>query len=126
MQAKGAVAAFAALGQDHRLAVFRMLMAAGPAGLRAGEIAERLGMPASSLSSHLATLERAGLLHSWRVQRAIYYAVDVAGTRALVTFLTRDCCGGRPELCGWDEPDAAGCGDGGALSPEPHQGGSDG
>jgi DNA-binding transcriptional ArsR family regulator len=109
MQAKGAVAAFAALGQAHRLAVFRMLMEAGPAGLRAGEIAARLNVPASSLSGHLATLERAGLLHSWRVQRSILYAVDVAGTRALVTFLTRDCCGGHPELCGWDAPEEAGC-----------------
>jgi DNA-binding transcriptional ArsR family regulator len=109
MQAKGAVAAFAALGQEHRLEVFRMLMVAGPAGLRAGEIAARLGTPASSLSGHLATLERAGLLQSWRVQRSIYYAVDVAGTRELVTFLTRDCCGGRPELCGWEEPSEAGC-----------------
>jgi len=107
MQAKGAVAAFAALGQDHRLAVFRMLMEAGPAGMRAGEIAERLSVPASSLSGHLATLERAGLLQSWRVQRAIFYAVDVAGTRELVTFLTRDCCRGNPEICGFD--DADGC-----------------
>ena len=105
MQAKGAVAAFAALGQEHRLAVFRMLMEAGPAGMRAGEIAERLGTPASSLSGHLATLERAGLLQSWRVQRAIYYAVDVAGTRDLVTFLTRDCCRGHPEICGFDHGD---------------------
>jgi DNA-binding transcriptional ArsR family regulator len=109
MPPERAVAAFAALGQEHRLAVFRMLMEAGPPGLRAGEIAERLGTPASSLSGHLATLERAGLLHSWRVQRSIYYAVDVAGTRELVTFLTRDCCGGRPELCGWDEPEPTGC-----------------
>jgi DNA-binding transcriptional ArsR family regulator len=110
MQPKGAVAAFAALGQEHRLAVFRMLMATGPAGMRAGEIAERLGTPASSLSGHLATLERAGLLHSWRVQRSIFYAVDVEGTRELVTFLTRDCCGGRPELCGYEPAEPTDCG----------------
>ncbi|MFP4125645.1 MAG: ArsR/SmtB family transcription factor [Alphaproteobacteria bacterium] len=126
MQPKGAVAAFAALGQEHRLAVFRMLMEAGPAGMRAGEIAELLGVPASSLSGHLATLERAGLLRSWRVQRSIFYAVDVAGTRDLVTFLTQDCCGGRPELCGWDEPEEAGCGDAAAPATDIRQGGTDG
>jgi len=125
MQPKGAVAAFAALGQEHRLAVFRMLMAAGPAGLTAGGIAERLGVPPSSLSTHLAALERASLLRSWRVQRRIFYAVDVEGTRELVTFLTRDCCGGRPELCGWDPAEETGC----TRAPRAatsHQGGTDG
>jgi len=126
MQPKGAVAAFAALGQEHRLAVFRMLMEAGPAGMRAGEIAERLGTPASSLSGHLATLERAGLLHSWRVQRSIFYAVDVAGTRELITFLTHDCCGGRPELCGWDPLATADSTTAAPIDPAPRQGGSDG
>ncbi len=111
MQSRGAVAAFAALGQEHRLAVFRMLMEEGPSGLTAGEIGQRLGLPASSLSSHLATLERASLLRSWRVQRNIFYAVDTDGTRELITFLTQDCCGGRPELCGYeaaDEPTSCG------------------
>ncbi|MEO1090660.1 MAG: winged helix-turn-helix domain-containing protein [Pseudomonadota bacterium] len=102
MHAKAATAAFAALGQEHRLAVFRMLMAEGPAGLSAGEIALRLGVPASSLSTHLATLERASLLRSWRVQRHVFYAVDVDGTREVVAFLTRDCCRGHPEICGFD------------------------
>jgi DNA-binding transcriptional ArsR family regulator len=114
MPPKAAITAFAALGQEHRLAVFRMLMAEGPAGLTAGEIAQRLGLPASSLSSHLATLERARLLRSWRVQRNIFYAVDTNGTRELITFLTRDCCGGRPELCGWDAAEPGGC-----ASPPP-------
>ena len=107
MPPKGAIAAFAALGQEHRLAVFRMLMAEGPSGLTAGDIAQRLGLPASSLSAHLATLERASLLRSWRVQRNIFYAVDVEGTRELVAFLTQDCCRGHPEICGF-EP-AGGC-----------------
>ncbi|MFW5680145.1 MAG: ArsR/SmtB family transcription factor [Pseudomonadota bacterium] len=109
MPPEAATRAFAALGQEHRLAVFRMLMAEGPSGLAAGEIAQRLGVPASSLSSHLATLERAGLLRSWRVQRNIFYAVDTEGTRELITFLTHDCCGGRPELCGWDGVEPSGC-----------------
>jgi hypothetical protein len=86
MQPEGAVAAFAASGQEHRLAVFRMPMEAEPAGMRAG------------------------LLHSWRVRRSIVYAVDGVGTRELVTVLTRDRRGGRPEPCGRGEPDAA-CGD---------------
>lgn len=107
MQPKAAVAAFASLGQAHRLAVFRMLMEAGPAGLTAGDIAQRLGVAASSLSSHLATLERSSLLRSWRVTRNIFYAVDVEGTRELVAFLTQDCCRGHPEICGF-EP-AGGC-----------------
>jgi DNA-binding transcriptional ArsR family regulator len=108
VQPKGVVAALAALGQEHRLEVFRMLMAEGPGGLTAGEVAQRLGVPPSSLSAHLATLERASLLRSWRVQRHIFYAVDTDGTRELLTFLTQDCCGGRPELCGYDpaEPQA--------------------
>jgi DNA-binding transcriptional ArsR family regulator len=126
MQPKGAVAAFAALGQEHRLAVFRMLMEAGPAGMRAGEIADRLDLPPSSLSGHLATLERAGLLHSWRVQRSIFYAVDVAGTRELVTFLTRDCCGGRPELCGYEPAEPTGCGPAPPVPPAGRPGGTDG
>lgn len=52
------------------------------------------------MSSHLAHLERAGLLRSWREQRHIFYAVNTEGIRQLVAFLTEDCCGGRPELCG--------------------------
>jgi hypothetical protein len=54
------------------------------------------------MSTHLAQLERAGLLRSWREQRRILYAVDTEGIRQVVTFLTEECCGGRPELCGYD------------------------
>jgi DNA-binding transcriptional ArsR family regulator len=91
---------FAALAHDIRLTVFRLLLEKGPAGLPAGQIALRLQVPASTLSAHLARLERAGLLRSWREQRRILYAVDVEGTRKLVGFLVDDCCGGEPELCG--------------------------
>jgi ArsR family transcriptional regulator len=96
-----AVDAFAALAHAHRLAVFRMLLREGPEGLAAGTIAERLDVPASSLSFHLAQLERAGLAKVTRKGRHLFYALDVEGTRQLVAFLTRDCCGGRPELCGY-------------------------
>ena len=101
MESKQAVVAFAALAQEHRLAVFRLLVREGLGGLPAGEIAKRVTLPASTLSHHLAHLERAHVLRSWRVQRQIYYAVDRAGTRRLVAFLTEECCEGRPEICGY-------------------------
>jgi DNA-binding transcriptional ArsR family regulator len=92
-----------ALANEHRLAVFRLLMPLGPNGLPAGEIARALGVPASTLSSHLAQLSQAGLLRARREQRQIFYAVDIDGTRKLISFLTDDCCQGRPELCGYGE-----------------------
>ena len=101
METRDAVEALSALAQEHRLAVFRLLVCEGPNGLRAGEIAERVAVPPSTLSHHLAHLERAGLLRSWRVERRIFYAVDIEGTRRLVTFLTEDCCRGRPDMCGY-------------------------
>jgi ArsR family transcriptional regulator, arsenate/arsenite/antimonite-responsive transcriptional repressor / arsenate reductase (thioredoxin) len=81
--------------------VFRLLVREGPSGLPAGEIADRVVIPASTLSRHLAQLEQAQLLRSWRVKRQIYYAVDIEGTRRLVAFLTEECCQGRPEMCGY-------------------------
>jgi DNA-binding transcriptional ArsR family regulator len=101
MQELDAIKAFAALAQEHRLKVFRLLVRHAPEGLPAGQIAVQVGIPASTMSTHLAHLERAGLLHSRREQRRILYAVDTEGIRQLVTFLTEDCCGGRPELCGY-------------------------
>src|SRR4029079_17623234 len=95
-------ATFAALAHELRLKVFRLLIEALPDGLPAGRIAQQLGVPASTLSTHLAQLERAGLLRSWREQQRILYAVDTAGTKSLVGFLVDDCCGGQPELCGYD------------------------
>lgn len=101
MEVKQAVAALAALAQEHRLAVFRLLVKEGPRGTSAGEVAKRVGVPPSTLSHHFAHLERAGLLRSWRVHRNIYYAVDLEGSRSLIAFLTKDCCQGHPELCGY-------------------------
>jgi ArsR family transcriptional regulator, arsenate/arsenite/antimonite-responsive transcriptional repressor len=100
MEDKAALAALAALAHETRLAVFRLLVTAGPSGLPAGEIAERVGVVASTLSFHLKELDRAGLLRSWRRQRQVFYAAHYEGTRELLTFLTRDCCQGHPEICG--------------------------
>ena len=71
MEIKEAAAALAALSQETRLGVFRLLMVEGPEGMAAGDIARRLGVPPSTLSSHLAVLEHAGLIASTRVQRSI-------------------------------------------------------
>ena len=100
MEATAAVAAFGALAQETRLAVFRLLVQAGPEGVTAGEIAEALKVPASTMSHHLATIERAGLATSRRESRSIFYAADYEGIRKLLTFLMEDCCQGRAEFCG--------------------------
>lgn len=93
MDAKLAVGALGALAHDHRLAVYRMLVGRGPDGLPAGVIAERLGVPASSLTFHLQHLLRAGLATQRRVGRQLIYAADFAAMNALVGFLTENCCG---------------------------------
>ena len=95
-----AVDALGALAHETRLAVFRMLVEAGPDGLVAGSIAERAGVPPSTMSHHLATLERAGLVRSERESRQIHYRADFAGMRRLLAFLMQDCCRGAPEMCG--------------------------
>jgi DNA-binding transcriptional ArsR family regulator len=100
METKLALSALTALGHETRLTVFRLLVQHGPAGLPAGEIALRLGVPAPTLSFHLKELERGQLVRSTRQQRQIIYAADYAGTRALLDFLMQDCCQGRPEICG--------------------------
>ena len=95
-----AVDALGALAHDHRLKLFRLLVRQGAPGLSAGEIARSLAITPSALSFHLTALERAGLLTSRRAGRNVIYAVAVESVRGLIGFLTEDCCGGRPELCG--------------------------
>lgn len=95
-----ALAALAALGQQTRLSIFRMLVSSEPDGLSAGGLAEGVGCPHNTLSTHVAILVRAGLVHGTREGRTITYRADAAGTRALIAFLVNDCCDGRPELCG--------------------------
>lgn len=98
---KDYVTTLAALANDLRLSVFRLLMRTGPDGLPAGDIATALDVPPSTLSAHLAQMCRAGLLTATRHHRQILYAADVEGTRDLIAFLTDDCCQGRPEVCGY-------------------------
>lgn len=107
MESNEAVAALSALAHPHRLAVFRLLMARGAEGLTAGELAGQLGLPPSSLAFHTAQLQRSGLLHARRVQRHVFYSVDIAGTRDLLRFLSEDCCQGHPEICGFVSDDTA-------------------
>src|SRR5208282_1412804 len=100
MEIDSAVEILAALAQGSRLAALRLLIERGPSGLPAGDIADRLGLPASTTSFHLSALERAGLVLSARQGRQIIYAVRFVALRGLLGFLTESCCAGRPELCG--------------------------
>ena len=99
MEMNRATTAFAALGHETRLEAFRLLVAAGPDGMIAGDIGTRLGVLQNTMSSHLAALSQAGLIRSQREGRAIRYFADMDGLRSLLGFLMEDCCGGRPEIC---------------------------
>jgi DNA-binding transcriptional ArsR family regulator len=94
-----ALLALAALAQTTRLDVFRLLVAQEPDGLAAGEIARRLAVPHNTLSSHLGVLTRAGLVVAERRSRSIVYRAELKTVQALASFLVRDCCGGRAEIC---------------------------
>ena len=100
MDADRALIAFAALSQGHRLQIIRLLVEAGPEGMAAGALGERLGAASSKMSFHLSHLERAGLIASRRDGRSIRYSIQVAALSGLIGFLLRDCCQGQPEICG--------------------------
>ena len=95
-----AALAFAALSQETRVRLFRLLALAGASGMRAGEIRDRLGVPSSTLSFHLSALQQAGLIQSSKQGRTMVYAVRLLGLRNLLAVVTETCCGGQPELCG--------------------------
>jgi len=116
-----ALAALAALGQATRLAIFRQLVRMEPNGMSAGTIADTVGCPHNTLSTHVAILARAGLVTGTREGRTITYRADAAGTRALMAFLVNDCCDGRPELCGLLGETEAACGCAPASSPKGSQ-----
>src|SRR5471032_671708 len=111
MDAKKSQAAFAALAQPTRLKAFRKLVAAHPDGLPAGDIAQFCKVPHNTMSTHLATLMRGGLIAVSRQGRSMNYRADLDGFRGLIDFMLRDCCAGRPEICApvVDEFNAAGC-----------------
>ena len=99
MEAKDAVAALAALAQDNRLDVFRLLVQAGPEGLPAGEIASALKLAPNTLTFHFDRLRSAGLVTVRRDGRSMIYAARYDTMNALIGFLTENCCGGQPERC---------------------------
>ena len=90
-----AVQSLSALAQGSRLAIFRVLVQAGPAGLPAGSIGEKLDLPPATLSFHLAGLARAGLADSRQEGRFVIYSANFPGMNRLVAFLTENCCGGE-------------------------------
>ena len=95
MESKAAVRALDALAQHSRLEVYRLLVQAGPDGIAASEIADRLGIAANTLSFHLKTLSHAGLVSSRQESRFIYYSANYEQMNALLGFLTENCCGGQ-------------------------------
>lgn len=97
MNSSHAVEALSALAHEHRLAIYRLLVEAGPPGLNAGTIAARLKMPPSSLTFHLQHLHRAGLLTQQRNSRQLIYAADFSAMNGLVGYLTENCCAGSSE-----------------------------
>jgi ArsR family transcriptional regulator, arsenate/arsenite/antimonite-responsive transcriptional repressor len=99
MKESQALTSFAALSQETRLAIVRLLVKAGPAGVPAGEVADAVKVSASNVSFHLKELERTGLIEARREARSIIYSADYDTLRDLISFLMKDCCGGHPEIC---------------------------
>ncbi len=99
MEETDAIAALTALAQPTRLRVFRHLVTIHPQALPAGEAAKLCETPHNTMSTHLATLTRAGLITVTRESRSMLYRADIDGFRSLVAFLMRDCCQGRPDVC---------------------------
>jgi DNA-binding transcriptional ArsR family regulator len=99
MDNDSAIDALGALAQSTRLDAFRLLVRHEPDGLAAGDVARQLDVPQNTMSSHLASLARAGLVRAERQSRHIIYRADLDQLKALTLFLVKDCCGGRAELC---------------------------
>lgn len=99
MEERQALMSFAALSQETRLQIVRMLVVAGPDGLAAGALAEKAGVSPSNISFHLKELERSGLVLQKREARSIIYSASYDALGALVRFLLEDCCAGHPEIC---------------------------
>ena len=99
MESKFAVNMLSALGHEGRLAIFRLLVKAGPVGIAAGDIARTLDVLPNSLSANLNVLSHAGLIASRREGRSIIYVADYGAMSGLLGFLIEDCCNGAPEIC---------------------------
>jgi DNA-binding transcriptional ArsR family regulator len=99
MEMPAALKALAALAQETRLSIFRLLVEAGPEGVPAGHVAETLSVPAATLSFHLKELTHARLISPRQESRFIYYSVDFEQMAALMSYLTQNCCRGMPEEC---------------------------
>lgn len=99
MDERQALMAFGALSQETRLKLLRLLVVAGPDGIAAGALAERVEVSPSNVSFHLKELERAGLVATRRDSRSILYSAEYDALSGLIRFLTEDCCSGRPEIC---------------------------
>ncbi len=100
MELIDAIAALAALAQESRLAIFRLLVQAGPEGQPAGQIAERLNLPSATLSFHLNQLKHAGLVRFRRESRSLIYVAQYAAMNDLLAYLTENCCQGDAASCG--------------------------
>lgn len=96
MELSNAVKTLAALAQESRLAVFKMLVQAGPAGMAAGQLSEKLGVSASALSFHMKELAHSGLVISRHEGRFVIYSAKIDAMNDLLAYLTENCCGGNP------------------------------
>lgn len=93
------VKALSALAQPTRLAIYRLLVARGPEGMAAGQVAEKLRVSPATLSFHFRALSHAGLLNSRQDGRFVYYAANFAVMNGMVEYLTENCCGGNADAC---------------------------
>jgi DNA-binding transcriptional ArsR family regulator len=99
MEKSYALAALAALAQETRLDIFRLLVQAGAGGMAAGHIGDRLGLPSATLSFHLNQLRHAGLVTFRRESRSLIYAAEYATMNGLLAYLTENCCHGDTSTC---------------------------
>ena len=99
MDILSAVASLEALAHETRLGAFRLLVQAGPDGMAAGDIAERMDARQNTMSSHLAKLQRAGIISRQRDGRHIIYRADFDALGGLIVYLMKDCCGGNADVC---------------------------
>jgi ArsR family transcriptional regulator len=115
MEKSAAIGALVALAHESRLDIFRLLMQAGPNGLPAGQIGERLGLPSTTLSFHLSQLKHADLVTFRREGRSLIYSAAYPVMSALLGYLTENCCQGETASCGLNACDSAPCEPEGAL-----------